>query len=272
MNTTQRRWLYVGGGALAIVIVVAIVFAVSGDEASADEPDFSWDDYEVVEVPATSTTAPTTSTTEEPTTSTPEQPTTSTTEEPTTSTTAATTTSSSSASTTTTSSTSTSSTTSTTTTTAPTTSTTVAPPTSTTESPTTTVPSQPPVAPPDVQALFAEFVTEFNQATADDDVDWLYDHLAPAVIDVYGEAACREHVERVIVRVEDLTTLAPALGPFDIVVEVPLPGGGSEVVELSGLYSVDLSYRFNEATATGTGWAEIASHGERTLAYYARCL
>ena len=134
------------------------------------------------------------------------------------------------------------------------------------------MPSQPPVAPPDVQALFAEFVTEFNQATADDDVDWLYDHLAPSVIDVYGEATCRAHVERVIVRVEDLTTFAPALGPFDTVVEVPSPGGGSAVVELSGLYSVDMSYTFDGATVTGTGWAELAGLGGRTLAYYARCL
>jgi hypothetical protein len=120
--------------------------------------------------------------------------------------------------------------------------------------------------------LFAEFVIEFNQATADDDVDWLYDHLAPSVIDVYGEAACRAHVERVIVRVEDLTMLAPALGPFDTVVEVPLPGGGTSVVELSGLYSVEMSYTFIGASLTGTGWAELAGTGERTLAYYARCL
>lgn len=133
------------------------------------------------------------------------------------------------------------------------------------------MPSQPPVAPPDVQALFAEFVTEFNQATTDDDVDWLVDHLAPSVIEVYGGAACRAHVERVIVQVEDLTTLAPARGPFDTVVEVPLPGGGSAVVELSGLYSVDMSYTFNGARVTGTGWAELGPGG-RTLAYYARCL
>ena len=134
------------------------------------------------------------------------------------------------------------------------------------------MPSQPPVAPPDVQALFAEFVTQFNQATADDDVDWLYEHLAPSVIDVFGEAACREHVERVIVQVEDLTTLAPALGPFDTVVEVPLPGGESEVVELTGLYSVEMSYTFDGASVTGTGWAELAGLGGRSLAYYARCL
>jgi hypothetical protein len=134
------------------------------------------------------------------------------------------------------------------------------------------VPSQPPVAPPDVQALFAEFVTEFNEATAEEDVDWLYEHLAPSVIDVFGEAACREHVESVIVRVEDLTTLAPAVGPFDTVVEVPLPGGESEVVELTGLYSVDMSYTFDGARVTGNGWAEVVDPGGRTLAYYARCL
>jgi hypothetical protein len=97
------------------------------------------------------------------------------------------------------------------------------------------------VAPPDVQDLLEQFVIEFNQATANGDVEWLYDHLAPSVIDVFGEDACRAHVERVIVRVEDLTTLGPALGPFDTVVEVPLPDGGSAVVELSALYSVDMS-------------------------------
>lgn len=134
------------------------------------------------------------------------------------------------------------------------------------------MPSQPPVAPPEVQDLLEEFVVEFNQATADTDVDWLYDRLAPSVIDVYGEAACRAHVENVIVRVEGLTLLAPALGPFDTIVEVPLPGGGSDVVELSDLYSVDMSYTFEEAVATGTGWAELLGPAGRTVAYFARCL
>ena len=56
-----------------------------------------------------------------------------------------------------------------------TTSTTEEPATSTTETPSTTVPSQPPVAPPEIQDLFEEFVTQFNQATDDDDVDWALD-------------------------------------------------------------------------------------------------
>jgi hypothetical protein len=120
--------------------------------------------------------------------------------------------------------------------------------------------------------LLAEFITEFNQATADGDVDWLYDHLAPSVIDVYGQAACRAHVESAIVRVESLTMLAPALGPFDTTVEVPVPGGGSELVELSDLYSVELSYMFDGATVTGTGWAQLLGPGGGTVAYFARCL
>jgi hypothetical protein len=62
------------------------------------------------------------------------------------------------------------------------------------------------------------------------------------------------------------------VGPFDTVVEVPLPGGESEVVELNDLYSVEMSYTFNGASVTGTGWAEFVGPGGRTLAYYARCL
>lgn len=120
--------------------------------------------------------------------------------------------------------------------------------------------------------MLEQFVIDFNQATVNTDVDWLYDHLAPSVIAVYGETACRAHVESVIARVEGLTLLAPALGPFDTIVEVPLPGGGSDVVELSDLYSVDMSYTFDGAIVTGTGWAELLGPAGRTVAYFARCL
>ena len=125
-----------------------------------------------------------------------------------------------------------------------------------------------PEAPADVQAAALAFVTAFNAATDADDVDWLFDHLAPAVIDVFGEDACRNYVEDVLVGVSGLAMQSPVRGPIDRVVEVPVPDGGTVVVDLRTLYVADIAYRFDGQSRSDSGWLQLVG---QEVAYFARC-
>lgn len=284
----RRRWITIGIGGLLVIVVIAIVVAVcSGGEAAADEPDFSWDE-DVVDATTTtgapSTTAAPVTTTETPTTTTVTPTTVAdttttgasvTTDAPTstTVTTVAPTTTEGPPTTATPPETTGPPTTETPATTAPTTTTpaTTGPPDETT----TTAASGPPVAPPEIQELIAIFVVDFNEATTDGDTAWLYDHLAPAVIEVYGEDACRSHVKEVLVDVSDLTVSGQARGPVGRTVDVPRPEGGSVALDLSDLYFGDISYRYHGEQLSDTGWVtvtdDIGASQDDSVAYFARC-
>ncbi len=295
----RRPWIV--GGVIAAVLLSVIGWAVWSGGAEAAEPSFSWIRFVRVEIPATSTTtstiaptstststtsttpsttttAPTTTTSQASTTTTSQASTTTTTAAPTTTTTEAPTTTTA-PSTTTTQAPTTTTTEAPTTTTAATTTTTTAPSTTTTQAPTTTtteVPSStllppPPEAPADIQTLVATFVTEFNTALDTDDVDWLYDHLAPAVIEVYGEDACRSHLEDAIAAVSGLTLRAPVLGPMGRQVEVPRPGGDPVVLDLTALYSAEIAFTHDEEPVESTGWLQIPDPAAEPVAYFVEC-
>jgi hypothetical protein len=140
---------------------------------------------------------------------------------------------------------------------------------------TTTAPVGPPVAPAEVQALVQAFVADFNTATTSGDTDWLYDHLAPAVIEAYGEETCRAHVEDVIVEVRDLALQGPVLGPIGQQVDVPRPGGGSVVIDLTSLYAADITFVFGGETSADTGWVQLVADPQsasgQSPAYFAQC-
>jgi hypothetical protein len=125
-----------------------------------------------------------------------------------------------------------------------------------------------PEAPADVQGVALAFVTAFNEATGADDVDWLFDHLAPAVIDVFGEDACRDYVEDVLVGVSGLALQAAVRGPVDRVVEVPSSDGGTMVVDLRTLYVADIAYRFGGQSRSDSGWFQLVG---QEVGYFARC-
>ncbi len=118
------------------------------------------------------------------------------------------------------------------------------------------------------------FVVAFNRATASGDTDWLYDHLAPAVIEAYGEDVCRSHVDDVIVEVRDLTVQGPVLGPIGQEVEVPRPGG-SVVIDLTSLFSADITFVFGGETRAETGWVQLVDDPQsvsgQSPAYFAQC-
>ena len=62
------------------------------------------------------------------------------------------------------------------------------------------------------------FVDEFNVAFASQDVNYLYDHLHPIVLDQYGVEQCQGYLEEVIdnpIQVEVLATHPPGLWLYE---------------------------------------------------------
>ncbi len=64
----RRRWVIAGAAGVGAVLLIAILIAVCGDEAEADEPAFSWIQFVPATTTTTGATTSTTSTTAEPTT------------------------------------------------------------------------------------------------------------------------------------------------------------------------------------------------------------
>jgi len=114
----------------------------------------------------------------------------------------------------------------------PTTTTTTAPTTTTTEPPTTTTAIAP------VDAIEA-FITEFATAIAARDVDWLYEHLHPAMSLGYGEDVCRDFINEDILALTEYTLIGSIDGP----VSKTLSTGVADVT-ISGIYSAETSFIF----------------------------
>jgi len=96
---------------------------------------------------------------------------------------------------------------------APTTSATLAPTTSassstTTSSTTTTV--------TDLTSEIEAFVPQFADAITRGDIDFLYDSLHPAVLDLFSEELCRDFIEAEILLLVEYRLTGPVTGPVDV--------------------------------------------------------
>ncbi len=131
------------------------------------------------------------------------------------------------------------------------------------------MPPEPPEASAEAQTVLAAFVADFNAAAEGGDVDWLYDHLAPPVVEVFGETACRDHLAAVTVEVESLTMGAPARGPVARHVEVPTPDGRTLAFDLQDLYFADISFIHDGDTIRQTGWVQLTPGLQP--AYFVKC-
>ena len=94
------------------------------------------------------------------------------------------------------------------------------------------------------------FVVGFNRATASGDTDWLYDHL-PEQLSRRMATMSAGPIDDVIVEVRDL-------------IQIPRwarsarrsrrPSRGSVVIDLTSLYSADITFVFGGETRAETGW------------------
>ncbi|MEX1037504.1 MAG: hypothetical protein WDZ96_01450 [Acidimicrobiia bacterium] len=107
-----------------------------------------------------------------------------------------------------------------TTTTATTSTTTTLPDTTTTSTPetTTTADGQPTTTSTgvfDEVGAVEAFITEFAEAIASGDSEFLFDRLHPAVKATYDEAECLEHIDDEILLLESYRSIGPIVGPLD---------------------------------------------------------
>lgn len=108
---------------------------------------------------------------------------------------------------------------------------TVPPTTTTTTAATTTT-----IAPGEA---IGTFITEFGAAIANGDVEWLFDHLNPAMPLEYGEDVCRGFISTDILALTEYTLTGEVAGPETKTFET-----GVGTLTIDNVYTADTSFVF----------------------------
>jgi hypothetical protein len=97
------------------------------------------------------------------------------------------------------------------------------------------------------------FVDRYADALADDDVEFLFSTLHPAVIEGYGADLCRTWIANEIVDLSDYRRTGPVTGPFDQPFTTPAGSG-----TIPDAYSAPIAFSFGgEPFETGGGFADV---------------
>ncbi len=95
-------------------------------------------------------------------------------------------------------------------------------------------------------ASIEDFAAEYATATETDDVDFLFDHLYPAVRDALGADLCRNWVETEIIAISDYRITGDITGPLATTLSV---AGTS--IPVDQYYSAPISFTFQGQSFDG---------------------